>query len=111
MSPKGRSRASRLVGAHGAAALAGRALNLARRAFPFLSGVRLDAEGDLSLTGLSDALAANPGQAEDACVGLVSHLVGLLVGLVGEELGLTPVQRAWPGLFSDTDWRDAEGTE
>lgn len=100
-----------LVGAHGLAALAGRALSLARREFDFLAGVRLAEDGGFSLTGLRDALAARPVEAEAACLSLTSHLAGLLVGLVGEELGLTPVQRAWPGLFHDTDWRDAEGTE
>ena len=75
----------RLVGPGGAAALVRRARTLATRDFPCLEGGSAD-------TG--------PGQAEAANAAVLAHLVGLLVNLMGEELGLRPVLKIWPGLAS-----------
>lgn len=86
-----------LVGTGGAYALIARAVSLARRDFPFLGIVRLvpGARADFtalrgSLTSQDDALA------EAAGVAVLEKLLGLLTGLLGEELGLWPVRTIWP---------------
>ena len=76
-----------LVGPGGASALNRRARTLATREFPFL-----DRE-----TGKA---TQDPGEAEAANAAVLAHLVGLLVNLMGEELGLRPVRRIWPEVAS-----------
>lgn len=86
-----------LVGAGGVAALLGRAVNLARREFPSLESVR--PQEDATLPGLREALrGCGPARAEAASVALLASLLGLLVDLLGEDLGLRPVWNVWPGV-------------
>lgn len=75
----------RLVGPGGAAALVRRARTLATRDFPSLEG---------------GTAASDPEQTEAANAAVLAHLVGLLVNLIGEELGLRPVHKIWPGVAS-----------
>lgn len=86
----------RLVGPGGAAALVRRARTLATRDFPSLAGGRADPD---------------PGQDEAANAAVLAHLVGLLVNLMGEELGLRPVQKIWPGVASGEDAPRSTETE
>lgn len=88
-----------LVGKGGADALIARAVSLARRDFPFLGAVRhtLTTSGDLA--ELRDSLATqDAAQAEAAAVAVLERLLGLLIGLLGEELGLWPVRAIWPDI-------------
>lgn len=86
-----------LVGRGGADALIARAVSLARREFPFLGAVRPALEKPGSLTELRESVAAqDAAQAEAAAVAVLERLLGLLVGLLGEELGLKPVRAIWP---------------
>jgi hypothetical protein len=85
-----------LVGRGGVAALLGRAVNLSRREFPFLDAVHVQLEAPVALEGLGEALRGrSPVEAEAASVALLAHLVGLLVNLLGEDLGLRPVLSVW----------------
>lgn len=91
-----------LVGRGGVAALLGRAANLARREFPFLDGVRLQMEGPVSFDGLRESLQGrSAAEAEAAGAALLAHLLGLLVNLVGQELGLRPVTNVWPNVLPE----------
>lgn len=86
-----------LVGARGLAALSGRALSLAKREFNLLSTVSPGGDSDSALQGLQEALGGHTAEdAEAACVSLLSQPVQLLVGLVGDDLGLRPVRKVWP---------------
>ncbi|HEU4556654.1 MAG TPA: hypothetical protein VFS20_02350 [Longimicrobium sp.] len=86
-----------LVGRGGVAALIGRAVNLAKREFPFLGVVRLEADAPVALAGLRESLQGHdPAEAEAASVALLASLLAVLVNLLGEELGLRPVWNVWP---------------
>jgi hypothetical protein len=88
-----------LVGPGGASALNRRARTLARRQFPFL-------DGDNGKAGPSSE------QAEAANAAELAQLMGLLVNLLGEDLGLRPVRRIWPDVASSEaalDFRKTEG--
>jgi hypothetical protein len=86
-----------LVGRGGVAALLGRAVNLAKRDFSFLDPVHVQLEAPVALEGLRDALQGRtPVEAEASSAALLANLVGLLVNLMGEDLGLRPVTSVWP---------------
>lgn len=89
-----------LVGRGGVAALLGRAVNLTKREFPFLAGVRLRTDAPPSFEALYESLRErSPQEADAASVALLANLVGLLVNLLGEDLGLRPVLNAWPDVL------------
>ncbi|HSJ30478.1 MAG TPA: hypothetical protein VK933_03530 [Longimicrobiales bacterium] len=97
-----------LLGSGGVVALMGRALNLAKREQPMLAEVKLGAEPSACFTGLVEALAA--GTAEDAAAAgssLVAHLLGLLILLLGRELGTQPIRQLWPHVASSVREIDA----
>lgn len=89
-----------LVGRGGVAALLGRAVNLTKREFPFLAGVRPQTDAPPSFEALHESLRGRtPAEADAASVALLANLVGLLVNLLGEELGLRPVVNVWPNVL------------
>ncbi len=93
---------SHLVGSAGVSSLLGRALTVATRECPALSGVRV--MEDASLVGLE-------GEAAEASSVLVAHLLQLLVTFIGESLTLRLVQDVWPevkGLNEPTGKGDYE---
>jgi len=86
-----------VLGTGGVVALMGRALNLAKREQPLLAGVTLGADPSACFTGLAEALAAGP--VEDAAAAgssIFAHFLGLLILLLGNELGMQPVRKLWP---------------
>jgi hypothetical protein len=86
-----------LVGRGGVAALIGRAVNLAKRELPFLGVVRLEPSAPVALGGLRESLQGrDPAEAEAASVALLASLLGVIVNLLGEDLGLRPVWNVWP---------------
>ncbi|HET9949241.1 MAG TPA: hypothetical protein VFQ22_09995 [Longimicrobiales bacterium] len=92
----------RFIGQGGVAALAGRALSRAQRESPLLDGVRAQPEGRVS--GLVEALGSAPApEAVAAGTLLIDHLIGLLVSLMGEDVGLRPVRRLWPAVDLSND--------
>lgn len=89
-----------LVGRGGVAALLGRAVNLTKREFPFLAGVRLQTDASPSFEALHESLQGRtPAEADAATVALLANLVGLLINLLGEDLGLRPVVNVWPNVL------------
>ena len=100
-----RDELSDLIGAGGVAALAGRALHLAQRESALLEGVQTLPDG--SFTGLAEALrSAEAPAAEAAGAALIDQYLGLLVALMGEDVGLRPVRRRWPGVDLDRDFQE-----
>jgi hypothetical protein len=77
----------RLVGIGGYRALLQRALILAQRESPTLSGVEVKADG--SMVGLEGAAA-------EANSILIAHLIHLLMTFIGQSLTLTLLQDIWP---------------
>ncbi len=78
---------SNLVGSAGVNTLMQRALTLAKRECPALSGVQVMDDG--SLAGLQ-------GDAAKASSMLVAHLIQLLVTFIGEGLTLRLLRSTWP---------------
>jgi len=86
-----------LVGKGGADALITRAVHLARLEFPFLGPVRPTVSAPVDFAGMRESFASREdGEAEGAGAAVIEHLLGLLVGLLGEDLGLAPVRGLWP---------------
>lgn len=101
-----------LVGRGGATALLGRAVSLAKREFPYLASVRLQADAPLSFDALRESLQGRPaGEAEAASTSLLANLLGLLANLLGEDLGLRPVMSVWPDLLPEPGPHAAKETE
>jgi hypothetical protein len=65
----------------------------------------------VALVGLRGAFeAGDPAEAEAAGAALLGHLVRLLVELVGEDLGLRPVRKAWFAKMPNTESTDSRET-
>jgi hypothetical protein len=100
-----------LVGQGGVNALMGRAVNLAKRQYPFLDTVRPRVVPDVALVGLTEAFEGRePDEVEAAGAAVLGHLVRLLVNLVGEDLGLRPVRKAWFSAMPRTESTDSGET-
>ena len=86
-----------LMGNIGFRALLSRALALANADVPWLRAVHVKTDG--SFEGLEELGAQiDPDEFFEGCVGLLSHLLGLLVAFIGEELTLRLVREVWPEL-------------
>jgi hypothetical protein len=86
-----------LLGSGGVSAMLRRALHLAQREQPLLTGVAVSAEPDACYSGLAELLAARTeSEATAAATSVLAHLLGLLVALLGEDLGMKPVRKLWP---------------
>jgi hypothetical protein len=91
-----------LLGSGGVSALFRRALHLARREHSVLVGVSTGAERAVCFPGLAEALAGGTDdEAAAASAAVLRQLLGLLVMLLGEELGMQPVRKLWPEVASD----------
>ena len=86
-----------LLGAGGVAALTKRALHLAQREQPVLTGVDLTGGTADRFSNLAQSLAAcNDEEALAATTAVLTHMIALLIMLLGEELGTRPIQKLWP---------------
>lgn len=86
-----------LLGSGGVSALFRRALHLAQRQQPLLAGVAVSGESAACFTGLAESLAASTEEeATAAAATVLTHMLDLLVMLLGEELGMKPIRRLWP---------------
>jgi hypothetical protein len=92
-------RLSRWVSADGSRALVSRALHKARAKFRFLDGVRAGTPPDACLVGLSDSLReVEQDMGRQAVLAVLSGMLDLLTGFLGEDLTLGLVQDIWPDL-------------
>jgi hypothetical protein len=90
-----------LLGSGGVTALLTRALHLAKLEQPLLAGVAVGGEPAECFSGLAGALAASTDEAATAAAASVlAHALGLLVTLLGEELGMKPIRKLWPQAIS-----------
>ena len=87
-----------LMGSIGFSALLSRALALSIADVPWLRTVQVTTDG--SFEGFEE-LGAQVDQDVffEGCAVLLSHLLGLLVAFIGEDLTLRLVRQAWPKLF------------
>lgn len=84
-----------LLSASGVNAPLARAITLAAREFPFLSGA--GATPDCSMDALRKAVEGHePAEVAEALVAILASFLSLLVMFIGENLGLRKVQEAWP---------------
>ncbi|HUG40703.1 MAG TPA: hypothetical protein VMM12_09465 [Longimicrobiales bacterium] len=85
-----------LLGSVGVSALLGRALHMAQRENPSLAEVAVSGEPGACFTGLAESLAARTDEeATSAAETVLTYVLVLLVMLLGEELGMKPVQKLW----------------
>jgi hypothetical protein len=92
------------LGSGGVSALLGRALHLAKREHPQLAGVTVSGEPDACFIGLAESLAASSEEeATAAATSVLMHMVGLLVMLLGEDLGMKPIHKLWPRATRDRE--------
>jgi hypothetical protein len=93
---------SELIGTGGVGALCARALTQAQQRAPLLE--RVEARPDGTLPGLAQALGSGSApEAEDAGAAVIDHFLALLASLMGEDVGLRPVRRLWPGMDLGAD--------
>jgi hypothetical protein len=86
-----------LLGSGGVTAVLGRALHLAQREQPILALVAVSGEPPACFTSLEESLGASTAEeATAAAATVLTHVLGLLVMLLGDELGMKPVHRLWP---------------
>jgi hypothetical protein len=86
-----------LLGSGGVSALLRRALHLAQREQPLLAGVAVSGEPAACFTSLTESLAASTcEEATTAAATVLTHMLDLLVMLLGEDLGMQPIRKLWP---------------
>lgn len=86
-----------MLGSGGIAALLRRALHLAQREQPLLAGVAVNTESATCFTGLAESLASRTeAEASAAAITVLTHILDLLVTLLGEDLGMKPIRKLWP---------------
>lgn len=92
-----------LMGIIGYRALLARALALANADFPWMREVQVNS--DSTCEGFEGLEArVKPDEFSEGSIVLLSHLLGLLVTFIGEELTLRLVHQAWPNLsFNNFD--------
>jgi hypothetical protein len=101
-----------VVGRGGVCALFGRAVGLSKREFPYLATIGLQLDAPLSFAPLRESLRVREApEVEAASTSLLANLLGLLVNLLGEDLGLRPVMSVWPDLVPQAGSRDSMETE
>jgi hypothetical protein len=102
---------SLLMGRSGLQALLARALVLATAEAPWLTPVRVVADGELE--GLTAAHAAsNSADFSEGEVILLAQLLGLLVAFIGPALTLRLLNQLWPQIsFNDLDFSDKTNNE
>jgi hypothetical protein len=83
----------KLIGPVGFDVLLARSLVLAQRTHPVLAGITAGAGG--TLAGLDEA-TRDAAALQEAAMAIVSHVIELLVVLIGEDLAMRLVRGVWP---------------
>lgn len=90
-----------LLGSGGVSAMLKRALHLAQREQPLLAGVAVSGESIACFSGLAESLAgSSEEEATVVAATVLTHMLGLLVMLLGEDLGMKPIRKLWPDVTS-----------
>lgn len=93
-----------LIGDVGINALAGRALYLAQRQYPWLVHTREPEEWNGPFEQIVFCLERqDPAVATEAAGAVLTTLAGLLVTFIGEPLTAHLLRKAWPDAFSDAN--------
>jgi hypothetical protein len=99
-----------LLGSGGVNALLRRALHLAQREQPLLAGLAVNGAESACFTGLTESLAArSEAEATAAAVTILTHMLDLLVLLLGEELGTKPIRKLWSRTTGAREIEDDSG--
>lgn len=86
-----------LLGTEGVHALLRRALHLAQREHQLLADVAVSREPLACFINLAESLSASTDQdAAATAAAVLTHVLELLVMLLGHELGMQPVRTLWP---------------
>ncbi|MGI9146074.1 MAG: hypothetical protein ACR2IK_05925 [Chloroflexota bacterium] len=90
-------RLSSLISSDGSHGILSRALHLARTDFPFLAGVHARTQPEVCLEGLAESTRGiERHQAGKGLRAVLSIVLDLLAGLIGEDLAARLVQEVWP---------------
>ena len=94
------------MGRLGIDALAGRAVNLVQREYPWLAATHHPEQAEGLFSYFSISLAQqDPAVGAEAAAAVLATFTGLVVRLIGEPLAMRLLRQAWPDAFS------AAGTE
>ncbi len=94
--------AAPLIGHVGVDALAGRALHLAQREYPWLVPPREPEQAEGPFAQVKICLEQQDPAVAIECVGAVlATFIGLLITFIGEPLTAGLLRTAWPAAFSD----------
>ena len=86
-----------LLGSEGVYALLRRALHLAAREHHLLAHAAVSRESAVCLIDLAESLAESTDEeAAAAAAAVLTHALGLLIMLFGQELGMKPIRKLWP---------------
>ena len=95
-----------VMGRLGIDALAGRAVNLMQREYPWLAATHHPEQAEGLFSYFSISLAQqDPAVGAEAAAAVLATFTGLVVRLIGEPLAMRLLRQAWPDAFS------AAGTE
>ena len=95
-----------VMGRLGIDALAGRAVNLVQREYPWLAATHHPEQAEGLFSYFSISLAQqDPAVGAEAAAAVLATFTGLVVRLIGEPLAMRLLRQAWPDAFS------AAGTE
>jgi hypothetical protein len=96
-----------LIGQVGVEALAGRALHLAQREYPWLVQTREPEQAERPFTQVIACLERqDPAVAIEAAGAVFATFTGLLVTFIGEPLTARLLRQAWPDAFADASTKE-----
>jgi hypothetical protein len=91
-----------VIGRLGIDALAGRAVNLVQREYPWLAATHHPEQAEGLFSYFSISLAQqDPAVGAEAAAAVLATFTGLVVRLIGEPLAMRLMRQAWPDAFSD----------
>jgi hypothetical protein len=96
-----------LIGQVGVEALAGRALHLAQREYPWLVQTREPKQAERPFAQVIACLERqDPAVAIEAAGAVFATFTGLLVTFIGEPLTARLLRQAWPDAFADASTKE-----
>jgi len=97
---------TKLAGADGFTSLLRRALALASEDVPWLRGITVGKDGRLEGMNRSGTVTERSPEEQEATVVLITHLLELLITLIGRRITLRLVKETWPETSMEAwQWR------